>query len=530
MTTNPAPTRGKVAPRGAITWGELLRTEPFRAVSVPVSAGLDREVHAVRLVSDVEEIRSCRPGTVVVLDQQVATAAWAVPIALRYAWERNVRCVVCQLEPALAGGVTRLARRLSLPVGYYEGNLPDLALQLSAFISAPEAVRARHVASCAGRLARERTVPAMLAVLEEELSGVRVALCGPGGTTLVGSLPSQPWAGSAFRVALDDRQELAGRSLVAVIEQGAVAWAETIQATLEIARAHVVAAEASSLLDRARRAEVENWALAQLVRPGTQTAPGESPSEAAAISPGGLGWCLDGELVGIVLMTAQEERPGEGFDLALAAAWDPVAGSPGPISHGSGWAFWETVPGRAEGLIEDEDERQARHRRAVRAVAHRLDARLTALALGVDMVGGLGAVASGPAGLRGSLHQAELAARAARGMPGRRVQSYTALGARAFIAAADSANLRDIAADILAPLLADREGEQLVQTLATYLDCGGSTSRAAGLLGLHRNTISARMERIRALGVDVDDPDRRLVYHLTSYLTGPMRPRSRLDL
>ena len=40
---------------------------------------------------------------------------------------------------------------------------------------------------------------------------------------------------------------------------------------------------------------------------------------------------------------------------------------------------------------------------------------------------------------------------------------------------------------------------------------------------VHRNTVTTRMERVRALGLDLDDPDRRLIYHLAAYLMGPLR-------
>ncbi|WP_109472004.1 PucR family transcriptional regulator [Ornithinimicrobium cavernae] len=522
MTAPPSTTGpGHTAPqRGAITWGELRRTEPLRAVHLPVSAGLDREVHAVRLVSDVEDMRSCRPGTVVVLDTPVATAAWAVPIALRYAWERNVRCVVCQLEPGVAGGVTRLAHRLSVPVGFYDGNLSDLALQLSAIISAPEAARARHLASCAARLAGESTVPAMLTVLEEELPGVRVAVCGSRDGVLVGSLPPAPWSGSVIRVDLSALDHVAGRSLVAVFDHGSVAWAQTVRATMEIARAHVLAAEASDLLDLVRRTEVERWTLHQLISPTPEA--GSREGERAGAVPGHLGWDLSGDLVGIVLLTAGEGPPAPGFDIALAAAWDTSRGLSRPVPLEQGWALWDVLPPTTDDL-DEEVTREVRERKALRQVAQRVEATLASLDLGVDLVAGLGSVVSDASGLGRTLKQALLAARAARSLPERRVASFTALGARAFVAAADSPDLREVAADTLAPLLADRDGDQLVLTLATYLDCGGSTSRAAARLGVHRNTVTARMERIRGLGLDVDDPDRRLVHHLAAYITGPMK-------
>ncbi|WP_128643310.1 helix-turn-helix domain-containing protein [Streptomyces sp. SS] len=67
---------------------------------------------------------------------------------------------------------------------------------------------------------------------------------------------------------------------------------------------------------------------------------------------------------------------------------------------------------------------------------------------------------------------------------------------------------------MLAPLLAaDRDGT-LLRTLAVVLDQGAAPSAAAEILGVHRNTVAARLERIRSLGFDPEDPTQRLPLHL----------------
>jgi DNA-binding PucR family transcriptional regulator len=54
-----------------------------------------------------------------------------------------------------------------------------------------------------------------------------------------------------------------------------------------------------------------------------------------------------------------------------------------------------------------------------------------------------------------------------------------------------------------------------VHTLACYLDHESSATAAAGALGVHRNTVLQRLDRIRVLlDADLSDVDQRLALHL----------------
>ena len=65
----------------------------------------------------------------------------------------------------------------------------------------------------------------------------------------------------------------------------------------------------------------------------------------------------------------------------------------------------------------------------------------------------------------------------------------------------------------MAPLLG--QPGDLVKTLAAYLDSESSLADTAAILGIHRNTVSARIARIVSLlGVDLAVPDDRLALHL----------------
>lgn len=71
---------------------------------------------------------------------------------------------------------------------------------------------------------------------------------------------------------------------------------------------------------------------------------------------------------------------------------------------------------------------------------------------------------------------------------------------------------------VLADLAA---GGELVRSLSAYLDAAGDVPRAAQRLVLHPNTLRYRLRRVRErFGIDLDDPDTRLLVTLAVRLAG----------
>ncbi len=59
------------------------------------------------------------------------------------------------------------------------------------------------------------------------------------------------------------------------------------------------------------------------------------------------------------------------------------------------------------------------------------------------------------------------------------------------------------------------------RTLAAYLDAESSVAETAAVLGVHRNTVADRIDRVqRLLGVDLGDPETRLALHLATRALG----------
>ena len=130
---------------------------------------------------------------------------------------------------------------------------------------------------------------------------------------------------------------------------------------------------------------------------------------------------------------------------------------------------------------------------------------------------GVGRPATGLPGLRASLTDARQAATLA-GAGGRRVavRHIDELGIqRIMLGWYGSADFGRVVDAFLAPLEATDADETLLRTLEAYLDCQSSATNTAAMLGVHRNTVMKRIDRIsEALHVNLADPDQRLALQL----------------
>jgi hypothetical protein len=72
----------------------------------------------------------------------------------------------------------------------------------------------------------------------------------------------------------------------------------------------------------------------------------------------------------------------------------------------------------------------------------------------------------------------------------------------------------DVAELTLPRLMAAPDRDVIINALAAFLDHRGSVSLAAKSLNLHRNTLQARLNRARELGVPLDIPSELLSVHL----------------
>ncbi|WP_326715273.1 helix-turn-helix domain-containing protein [Streptomyces sp. NBC_01474] len=498
-----------------LTLVELLRHGPLPEVAVHGPTDLPAEILSVRIVDRVESLEALQPGTAVVLVGHAASAAWTVEMALRKSWEQAAACVVVPPGPVRAGSVAELAGRLGVPLLVVEGDPLDTAVLLASAVARPEAGRTALTARAAQRIARagHRPTP-VLAALHDVLPRTSVALTGPSGAVLAGRASALRTEADSVsvRVPVSDPDGGQLAVLTARSQSRAPDWTTTMTEVLELAVAPLTAWAAGErvTVERSARAAssllrtlLERYAPEAGLRP-TPTDPSETVTDSGDIGPDpvlssavALGWATNGPFVACALRPDAAPAADAG---SLLAPWWERDGIGGPlVTYRGVLVSWRTLTG--EGPAAD-----------AFAAAER---RLAAVVSGAAGPWPVAAAVAGPidslAGLRAALDDAVAAAGIAR--PGTVVRADRA-GPAQLLAALPRESLRRPAAALLAPLLAaDRDGV-LLRTLAVLLDFGGAPSAAAARLGVHRNTVTARLERLRALGCDLEDPELRLPLHL----------------
>jgi DNA-binding PucR family transcriptional regulator len=223
-----------------------------------------------------------------------------------------------------------------------------------------------------------------------------------------------------------------------------------------------------------------------------------------------LSWQVDGWHLGIRIDVPPAADPlALRPDVLHAFAEAGVAAQ--VVEQGSGWAAWSTF-GHAPAAAELQSRSTA-----IRRAQWRLRSVLPS-------VMGVGSLQTGPEGLVRSLGEATEAAKiAVSRTAGGYVVQFDRLGlSRLLTAWTQTDTFAPAAASLLVPLQ-DQPGE-LVATLSAYLNAESSVSDTAAVLGVHRNTVAARISRaVELLGVDLADPDERMVVQLACRAVLAMR-------
>jgi hypothetical protein len=213
------------------------------------------------------------------------------------------------------------------------------------------------------------------------------------------------------------------------------------------------------------------------------------------------GWRLDGWHLGVRIDTGPEVDP-VALRTEVVGALRAEGVEAVVVEQGDGWSAWITTEDEPRG--EDVEARAAQIRRAQRRLAA-----TTATAVGV------GRCHAGPRGVARTLGEAGEAARLAAGrVASGRFLHVDRLGlGQTLLAWTRTDTFQPAARSLLAPL--EEQPGDLLHTLTTYLDEESSVTETAAILGIHRNTVSQRLTRIRSLlAVDLDDPSERLALHL----------------
>ncbi|MBL7255495.1 PucR family transcriptional regulator [Paractinoplanes lichenicola] len=483
-----------------ITLGELARIQPLAAAE-PHLADPARKVEQVVLAETFERLRRCTPHGLVVLHNEAATGGWSLAAALHLAWERNLSAVVVARSVAGDSSVA-LAERLTMSLIVIDDDPIDVALHLAGQVSAPAAARALRQARLAEQLAEQTGIRGVLGVLNRELQQVPVALV-MGGVVLGGqsaALTERPHV-RQIEVEVHAPGERSTARLVAAVPVPGPA--DQVESLLRLARPSLQAAWAQSRLDAAARAAHEQAAFGLLRRLAGDPAP--EPAEPAGVEAPGwageLGWQVGEANRAVWLAPVRPAgEPAPEITFMIRASWQRGHTTWPLVAEGDGWISWHSSA--------DPDDVTALRRALAgfrdSAVAHRL-------------VIGVGRAHDGVAGLMRSVAEARLAAHVAREDGPGAVQWFDQVGANAALAWLPTTEIAQVADLCLEDLMAARDRAALVQTVLAVLDAGGSLSQASQQLGVHRNTVLARLSRARQFGLTYDEPGQRLALHVLCY-------------
>lgn len=494
-----------------VTLDRLRSQGALESLTLVASGEQDRVVQQVVLAESLEKLSRLAPDSLILLTGDAAAGGWALAAALRTAWERRATAVVAP-ESTCGPAAALLAEHLDLALFSTSSSAFDLALVLAVEVGGPAALRDRRIARAASVLADQRSVVAIVKTLNDELD-VPIALTAAG----------QLIAGDTAAVASDAGQLLVSVSvpgpdgtpwakLVAPVHRHDKDAAAEVDAVFRLARAPIAAILARARLSSARKIQRDQVAFRRLrssVASGAVADPtvlGElsdvadgDPNQRVS-DPGDRAWHPHGDVVGVYLtdLSLPDEPPGIDVTTMLLDVWSAKLQAAPLVVGEDGWISW--FDARLETSAKD--------------VAKRLKNLFAAEAGGRGLAIGIGTRLSGAAGLVASVDQARLAARA--GSSGA-VSRFDQVGVGTVLASLRASEIMSIGQVALPDLFGARDSDQLIQTLLAVLDCGGSLGQAAERLGIHRNTVLARVGRARELGAGIDDPNTRFAMHALCY-------------
>ncbi|MFF2327324.1 MULTISPECIES: helix-turn-helix domain-containing protein [unclassified Streptomyces] len=508
-----------------VTVADLLADPLLRgARTLAGHAGLER------LVTDVTVYRGGAPaevtGHLVVCDAEQTAPAYRLDALVRRAQEAGAAalCVTsADARPLLS--TIRLADRLEIPVLWLVTEDPfTLVVELTLRIRAHEVLRARTVETLVKQLSARTDGAELLAVACRVLDA-RISLVTAEGSAILGD--TVPLREVRTEIAVPQRTD---RLLAHPVHTGpaapregsgptAAAWLVWAFERADQNRAGTVALGLAVLEPFVRswlageRTRADHDAVLRERLLDEVTTGRASVSRDAVERALSLGWRLEDWHVGFHLRCDNQnafDRPGvvpEQVSAALARYGVPVQVV---AERDGGWAAWtsstrEPAPDEARRLL-----------RVLRLV-------LAGLPEQWRPVAGIGWPHQGPGGLADTLAEARNAAHLARAREFRPAVEHTdELGVSRLLAAWQQSDItRAFAETALAPLRG-AEHAHLLTTLRVFLENGGSSAATARVLGLHRNTVATRLRQARdRLGVDLDDPSRRLALQMACRTLDP---------
>ena len=468
-------------------------------------AGLDHPLRTVR--ASLDATASPAQDELIALVRP-AGPDWQVDALLRRCADAGAAGLLLP-GPAPLTASRMLADRLSVPLLTTAADPLALLVDARVLLAAPQVDRADAV------LAAHRALGERLSSPDEIVTSLRVLLRCPvavldeRGEILAGQITD------AARVRVTEpvphRVELTDGVLLAhpVTQPKPPVWLAAVLSGRQAPRADVVAATlsvAAGALQRwllAHRLELERDARSRSALLGDLLRQDSEPGADLRRRAADAGWRLGGWHVGIRIGVPPEvdtvARTQEVIRALRAESVDAVA-----VELGDGWTGWVTF--EQEPTAERVRALSTRLRAVHRTLRRTLDARL-----------GVGRPHPHPDGLTATVAEATDAAQLAATRPETGYFLHVdQLGMTQLLLEWTRTDTFEPAARALLAPLHPAPGD-LVRTLGAYLDAESSLAETATVLGVHRNTVAARIARIEELlGIDLSRPDERLALHLAA--------------
>jgi hypothetical protein len=454
------------------------------------SSGL---IESVVLVSQLEAIRQVRPNTVVVLSSEMGSGGWLVSAALRHAWERRASAVVVA-GSAYASAAVGLAERLGITLLATDGEPAALALALAAEIGAALSVVDAELARVARTVAKDTTLGDVLKTISRELDGVGVSLEYDGVVLASVGLPPRE-ADEVITVEVGGANSVVRCTLTARVPTSGIHNLRLVRSILEVATPAVKAAWLlEELLSTARA--VPTAAIAGLDQdPAASGAEFEEKHRHLLTQ---LGWREGEPYVAVWLRSGQVQDHRPELTAVLRLLWRKVTARSPLAEVQGGWLT--LVP------AGDQD--------ASTQLETRIRTRLGPALAELGLVAGLSRWQEDAPALALIVREARLAGQSARSTGPGTVLGFASLGVVAATTFVDMDAVALVAELSLPRLMNSPDRDVIITAVAAFLDHRGSVSLAAKSLNLHRNTLQARLNRARELGVPLDIPSELLSVHL----------------
>ncbi|TNC29692.1 PucR family transcriptional regulator [Amycolatopsis alkalitolerans] len=484
-----------------MTLRTLLATPEWAAVRV-LAGDPDRPLRTVRATLDLGQVPVA--DELVVLAGPVSPADWRIDALLRRSADAGgTGLLLPAVEPLT--GTRLLADRLGIPLLVSETDPLELLVSARLHLVAPDLDRAQLVLATHRALDDRPHSPDQAVAVLRELLRAPVALLDNQGQPFAGELAEAGLVRAEEpvpqRIDLDDGVLLAHPALhprpglwVATALKGiAAARADVVPPALAVAASAVQRWLLANRLELERDARSRTALLTDLLRLDAE--PGADLRRRIADA----GWRLGGWHIGI--------RVGASSTVDTVARTHEVVRALGAedtviAEHGEGWTGWLTL---------DQEPTAAR----VRKLAARLRAAHKALGRTLVTHMGVGRPYPRAEGLATTIAEATDAARLAATRPeAGHFLHVDQLGMAQLLLEWTRTDTFEPAARALVAPLQPAPGD-LVRTLAAYLDAESSLAETAAVLGVHRNTVAARIARVeQLLGVDLTRRDERLALHL----------------